>query len=257
MLTWEERVKRTIGVDLAVRPQATAVAEICWSRGDSAEVKTPTLGCEDEDLLELLSGLTRDERAGVDCPFGWPKAFVEAAAAHAHHQPWPGRTSWAEHYARLRLRTTDRVVDAVVRPLAGRGPLSVSMDKLGATAARWAYLADQLAIRGHPVDRTGAGQVVEVYPAGARAVWGLGGTRSTQTLLQAAPWLRFEPGARQAYKKSEHAFDALIAALVARATALGLTVQPRNEQEDRAAAVEGWIHLPEPGSLASLVSLMA
>lgn len=140
---------------------------------------------------------------------------------------------------------------AVIRPLTGRGPLSVSMAKLGATAARWAYLADQLAVGGHPVDRTGAGPVIEVYTAGARAVWGLSGPRSTEALLQAAPWLRFEPDAQQAYE-NEHAFDALIGALVARAAALGLTSPPRNEQEELAAAVEDWIHLPEPNDLAGL-----
>ncbi|MFE1986741.1 DUF429 domain-containing protein [Streptomyces mirabilis] len=243
-------MERTIGVDLAVEPRTTAAAEIHWNR-DGAEAKLPRLGCKDEYLLDLLSGLASGERAGIDCPFGWPTAFVEAIAAHTGHQPWPGNTGRAEHYARLRLRTTDRVADAVVRPLRGRGPLSVSMDKLGATAARWAYLADQLASVNRPVDRTGSGQVVEVYPAGARAVWGLGDPRSTQALLQAAPWLRFEPGAQQAYE-NEHAFDALIAALVARAAALGLTSPPRNEQEEQAAAVEGWIHLPEPDGLAGL-----
>ncbi|WP_327344347.1 DUF429 domain-containing protein [Streptomyces europaeiscabiei] len=244
-------MERTIGVDLAVGSRTTAAAEIYWSP-DGAEAKAPKAGCADKDLLELLSGLAPGERAGVDCPFGWPAAFVESVAAHASHQPWPGQTGRAEHYALLRLRTTDRAADAVVRPLVGRGPLSVSMDKLGATAARWAYLADQLALGGRPVDRTGAGPVVEVYPAGARAVWRLDGTRSTEALLKAAPWLRFEPGAQQIYEKNEHAFDALIAALVARATALGLTSGPQGEQEDRVAAVEGWIHLPEPDSLIRL-----
>lgn len=245
-------MERTIGVDLAVSPSKTAVAEIRWDQDDEVVAKTPELKRKDEDLLDLLSGLMPQERAGVDCPFGWPAPFVEALAAHAEHRPWPGRTGRAQHYARLRLRTTDQVAQEVLRPFAGRDPLSVSMDKLGAVAARWAYLADHLAAAGHPVDRTGAGQVVEVYPAGARAVWGLVGIRSTHALLQAAPWLHFEPGARQAYETSEHAFDALIAALVARATALGLTALPGNKQEERAATVEGWIHLPVPGSLARL-----
>ncbi len=244
-------MERTIGIDLAVDPRTTAAAEICWSQNGAA-VKTPILRCKDDDLLHLLSGLATGERAGVDCPFGWPAAFVEAVSAHAGHRPWPGNGGRAEHYARLRLRATDRVADAVVRPLTGRGPLSVSMDKLGATAARWAYLADQLAADGSPVDRTGAGQVVEVYPAGARAVWGLSGRRSTQSLLRAAPWLRFDPGAQQEYETNEHAFDALIAALVARATHLGLTSPPRNEEEEQAAAVEGWIHLPGADGLTRI-----
>lgn len=244
-------MQRTIGVDLAVQPRDTAAAEIRWRR-DGAQVQAPILRCPDDVLLELLAGLAAGERAGVDCPFGWPTAFVEAVAAHAGHRPWPGRTGREEHYDRLRLRTTDRGADAVVRPLLGRGPLSVSMDKLGATAARWAYLADRLAAAGHPVDRTGAGRVVEVYPAGARAVWGLIGTRSTRMLIRAAPWLRFDPGAQQVYETNEDAFDALIAALVARAAALGLTSPPRNEEEERAAAVEGWIHLPGSDDLAGL-----
>jgi hypothetical protein len=243
-------VERIVGVDMAVKARTTAVAEICWSR-DGAEVGLPRLRCDDGYLLDLLSGLAPGDCAGIDCPFGWPLAFVEAVAAHTGHQLWPGRTGWAEHYAGLRLRMTDTVVDAVIRPLTGRGPLSVSMDKLGATAARWAYLADRIAARGHPVDRAGVGQVIEVYPAGARAVWGIGGSRSTQALLQAAPWLRFEPGAQQAYD-NEHAFDALIAALVARAAVLGLTTRPGTGQEEQAAAVEGWIHLPEPHDLNGL-----
>ena len=233
----------TIGVDLAVNPRNTAAAEIMWHEG-VAEVKSPSLKCGDEYLLELLSSLTSEERAGIDCPFGWPTDFVDAIAAHAGNQPWPGRAGRVEHYGRLRLRTTDRVAKAV----AGRNPLSASMDKLGATAARWAYLADRLAADGHPVERAGTGRVIEVYPAGARAVWGLAGKRSTRALLQAAPWLRFEPGAIHMYDKSKDAFDALIAALVARATVLGLTTLPQGEHEKRAAAVEGWIHLPIPGS---------
>ncbi|WP_370356127.1 DUF429 domain-containing protein [Catenulispora sp. EB89] len=114
-------------------------------------------------------------------------------------------------------------------------------------------LADQLAVRGRPVDRTGAGPVVEVYPAGARAVWGLEAVRSTDAVLGAMPRLRFEPGAREGYESNEHAFDALVAALVARAVALALTTPPQGIEQNEAATVEGWIHLPLPGSLDSLI----
>jgi hypothetical protein len=74
--TGEKQVERTIGVDLAVQPGTTA-AEIRWNR-DGAEAKLPRLGCTDEYLLDLLLGLASGERAGIDCPFGWPTAFVEA-----------------------------------------------------------------------------------------------------------------------------------------------------------------------------------
>lgn len=155
------------------------------------------------------------------------------------------------HYRSLRLRSTDLVVDELVRPLAKRGPLSVSMDKLGATAARWAFLAHQLAETGHPVDRTGAGEIAEVYPAGACAMWGLEESHSLKALRDKAPWLRFEPGAEEGYA-NEHAFDALICALIARAITLGLTAPPRHDDERALAAVEGWIHLPGPDTLHAL-----
>jgi hypothetical protein len=56
-----------------------------------------------------------------------------------------------------------------------------------------------------------------------------------------------------AYGRNEHAFDALIAALVARAVAPNLTERPP-PSELLTAAVEGWIHLPRPGSLAVLAN---
>ncbi|MQS08064.1 DUF429 domain-containing protein [Streptomyces alkaliphilus] len=246
-------MRRSVGVDLAVNARTTAVAEIRWDGdGDGAAAGVPVTGCRDEYLLDLLSGLGEGEAAGVDCPFGWPIAFAEAVAAHADHRPWPGHADREGHYRDMRLRMTDRVTDAALRPLTGRGPLSVSMDKLGATAARWAHLAHHLAERGHPVDRAGAGRVVEVYPAGSRAVWGLTGARSTGALVGVMPWLRFEPGAQAAYERNEHAFDALIAALTARCAVLGLTSRPGGAEEEGAAAVEGWIHLPAADAPARL-----
>lgn len=239
-------MQRTVGVDLAAQPPTTAAAEILWHT-DGAEVQPPRLRCTDDELHALLSGLGPNDRAGVDCPFGWPVAFVEAIAAHADQQPWPGRDERLGHYNRMRMRMTDRITAQTIR----RAPLSVSMDKLGAMAARWAYLADRLAVDGRPVDRAGAGPVIEVYPAAARVIWGWAG-RSSADLLDAMPWLSFATGAARAYAKSGHAFDALIAALVARAASLGLTTPPSNDEERRAAAVEGWIHLPMRGSFAAL-----
>ena len=53
-----------------------------------------------------------------------------------------------------------------------------------------------------------------------------------------------------ACRRSDHALDAVIAALNARAAALGLTATPGAEQLD-AARTEGWIALPT-GNLADL-----
>ncbi|NYH51366.1 putative nuclease with RNAse H fold [Nocardiopsis arvandica] len=238
---------RTIGVDLAVAARTTAAAEIIWGQ-HVAVVGPARQGCTDHEVLDLLSSLGPGDRAGIDCPFGWPVDFAEAVHAHTHQDPWPGRgRDRAEHYAGLRLRRTD----LRVRQVASGRPLSVSFDKLGATAARWAYLADALAVDGRPVDRVGAGTVVEVYPAASRVQWGLGPGRSMQELLQLAPWLECSEELRRAYDASEHAFDALIAALTARAAALGLTARPEGE-EVALAEWEGWIHLPERESLPCL-----
>ncbi|HEV2108843.1 MAG TPA: hypothetical protein VGR16_11315, partial [Thermomicrobiales bacterium] len=51
--------------------------------------------------------------------------------------------------------------------------------------------------------------------------------------------------------QNDHAFDALISALIARAAMLNLTV-PIPHELQRLAAIEGWIHIPEPGSLSRL-----
>lgn len=239
---------RTIGVDLAVADNNTAAAEITWDEYGAA-VGPVRAGCTDDELLDLLGNLDPDERAGVDCPFGWPLAFTRAVHAHAHHQPWPGRGQERRaDYRQMRLRRTD----VHVRQVSGRLPLSVSFDKLGAAAARWAHLADALDQRGRPVDRSGSGPVLEVYPAASRSMWGLGHKRGMRELLESAPWLRCAEKDQRGYDANEHAFDALIAALTARAASLGLTARP--EREDIAVAQqEGWIHLPEQGSLPRLV----
>jgi Protein of unknown function (DUF429) len=124
---------RTLGVDLAAGSASTAACMISWDDGQ-AVVDKPIRPLDDEQLLGLLHELRPGDRAGVDCPFGWPVEFVRAIAAHASGQRWPGRgESSIQYRARMRLRLTDRRVVEVT----GRTPLSVAFDKLGATAARW------------------------------------------------------------------------------------------------------------------------
>jgi Protein of unknown function (DUF429) len=220
----EEANVRTLGVDLAASPATTAACMITWNHGQ-AVVDKPIRPLDDARLLGLLDDLRPGDRAGVDCPFGWPADFVAALVAHASGQRWPGRGEGSVDYrARMRLRLTDRRV----AELTGRIPLSVAFDKLGATAARWAHLADALAASGRSVDRTGAGLVAEVYPAAARLRWKLSPTRSVTELQTALPSLQFaDQSGAVTYERDEHAFDALVAALVARAVVLDLTEPPR------------------------------
>jgi hypothetical protein len=64
-------------------------------------------------------------------------------------------------------------------------------------------------------------------------------------------WLRVDAPARRLCGRSDDALDALVAALIARAAALGRCAPPPPEHAAR-AAVEGWIALPEPDSLRFL-----
>ncbi|WP_433185959.1 DUF429 domain-containing protein [Actinoallomurus sp. CA-150999] len=86
--------------------------------------------------------------------------------------PYGGRPSegrgrdWRRNLA---LRLTDRVV----HDRTGLTPLSVSADRIGHAALRLAALLARLARAGRPVDRSGTGVVVEVYPAASLRLWGL------------------------------------------------------------------------------------
>ena len=111
-----------------------------------------------------------------------------------------------------------------------------------------------LAQQDQPVDRAGAGQVVEVYPAAALKCWhlpfqtykgplhraALGGL--VDALLEALPGLDLDQ-AEPLCRQSDDAFDAVVCALVARAAALGMTAGPPDHLAQLAAS-EGWIMLP-------------
>ena len=64
-------------------------------------------------------------------------------------------------------------------------------------------------------------------------------------------WLSIGPEVLRACEGSDDAFDALIAAIVARAHGVGRCHTP-DPSVAAVARVEGWIALPLPGSLALL-----
>ena len=96
--------------------------------------------------------------------------------------------------------------------------------------------------------------LVDVYPAAAlkhrgltyRSYTGTADTavqhRLVDRLTAAAPWLTFGDH-EQACRHCDHALDAVIAALNARAAAVGLTTTPSAEQVG-AARTQGWIAQP-------------
>jgi predicted nuclease with RNAse H fold len=241
---------RTVGIDLASQHERTAMASVEWALG-RAVAGAPVSPVDDQQALEAIAAA---DWTGIDAPFGWPEALVRALPAFADHGTWPdvGRDE-------LRFRETDRFVHAQ----CGIWPLSVSSDRIAVPAWRCARL---LAAAG--VDRLGGDGVVEVYPGAALRLWGFerrGYKRSGDRARQArqrvtrellveeierrgAGWLDLA-AARDACVESDDALDAVLAALLARAAARGLTWPARDDEVVRR---EGWIHLPRPGTFDAL-----
>ncbi|WP_116951068.1 DUF429 domain-containing protein [Jiangella endophytica] len=241
---------RTVGVDLSAEPAGTAVATIQWA-GGAAVVTALAEKADDAVIIEAIAGA---DKSGIDCPFGWPLPFVEFVSGHrdghvSGHPTLEGR-DWRRELA-------NRRTDEVVREATGLIPLSVAADRIGHAAFRCAWLLAQLARRGLDVHRAGSGTVAEVYPAASLKVWGLRhrGYKGTANrpareglvtaLREAAPWLDLGPY-DDTCRRSDHAFDAVVAALSARAAALRLVSAPEGEQVEK-ARVEGWIAVPECG----------
>ncbi len=251
---------RTVGVDLSVAEKGTALAAIEWEAEsrDRARVGEPSLGLADDALLDLLADA---EWVGIDAPFGWPEAMVDALHSYATTGRWP-----APAKPEFRYRLTDRFAhDHVLAETEQKlWPLSPSTDRIALTAWRLAGLREAAFRRSRlRFDRAGADRVFEVYPAAALLLWGLERTgykadpEAREKLLAAleeqAPWLEWAPGAREACVESDDALDAVLCALIARAAALGLTAPPTASDLELARA-EGWIHLPRKGSLGELLT---
>ena len=129
----------------------------------------------------------------------------------------------------------------------------------------WVDAADRLLRRlgeaGVDVDRSGAGGIAEVYPGAALRLWGFdtrgykvdAAARETLVggLSASAPWLDLAEH-RALMIRSADALDAVVAALITRAAALGRYVAPQAGEQLARARREGWIVLPD-GGLGELV----
>jgi Protein of unknown function (DUF429) len=242
----------TAGVDLSSQARKTASCVITWS-GGRAWVSALEVGVTDEAIGRVLSD---DDiaKTGLDVPFGWPIAFVDAVFNHSKNGDWPSGYRHADIRA-FRFRRTD--ID--VWQQTGLWPLSVSTDRIGIPTMRAAAF---LSAERVPLD--GSGRVVEVYPAVALRQWDLPFKRYkaenhraeraallAQFVAATRDWLSIPTEFQALCEHCDDAFDALIAALVARAAALDEVIAiPDTERES--AAREGWIHIPKPGSLSKL-----
>jgi predicted nuclease with RNAse H fold len=120
------------------------------------------------------------------------------------------------------------------------------------TAIRCAGLLSKIEASGIPIDRSGAGKIVEIYPGASLRLWGLntsGYRASTDArvnllnqLTQQAPWLDLA-NHRQSMMESCDAFDSVVAALATRFAQLGAYEPPTKAQLTK-AKIEGWVALP-------------
>jgi predicted nuclease with RNAse H fold len=237
----------TVGVDLAAVPERTALASIEWTTGCAA-VRDVICPAGDDVIVRSVE---QGDKTGIDCPFGWPGAFVDFVVAHrAGSVSIPEDSAGVAWRRELAMRRTDIFVRNQVRLV----PLSVSADRIAQVAFRCAVLLAELGGAGHTVDRSGSGPVVEVYPAASLRCWGLdhhgykrlaGPDRLgclVDSVRTAAPWLDW--GSHEdAVRHSHDRFDAVIAAMTARAVLQGHTCRP-GEGDLAAARAEGWIAVP-------------
>ena len=227
----------TLGIDLSSSREGTAASVIEWKRS-AVVVHVPEMRCDDDQLDRLIN---RADVVGIDAPFGWPKAFVEAVVG------WR-EISWSsENKKRLRFRATD----LFVRETLGIWPLSVSTDRIALPAMR----ANALLTRYQVEDRSGDGRFYEVYPAATLKRWDLPhrGYKLLETkcrdtrlgiLRELRAMLQFLDIPNE-YASTSDALDALIACLTARLAFQKGTVGPQGEH----VRSEGWIHFPLNGTL--------
>jgi len=250
----------SLGIDLASQNKNTAACFIEW-QADGAFVGCPVPGPAGEGVDWLVELAKQAQWVGIDAPFGWPEAAVNALVSWAGGERWPYASK-----DEMRYRVTDRYV----RETTGIPPLSASSDRIAVAAWRCVRLLDALHTGGRPVDRTGGDSIFEAYPGAALTCWGFNRTgykrgaaaASKQRQRQArielmtaladrAPWLDLTAATRACWE-SDDVFDALVASLVARAAGLGLTIEPPPGEEPQISR-EGWIHLPESTALERLL----
>jgi hypothetical protein len=120
--------------------ERTAVATIKWTAG-RAVIEDVVSRADDDAILQVVK---QADKTGIDCPLGWPAAFVDFETSHTQ------ATSASPHLDRARAATsTMRRTDAFVHEQLDLTPLSVSADRIAHVALRCAVLL----AKGSAVDR--------------------------------------------------------------------------------------------------------
>jgi predicted nuclease with RNAse H fold len=242
---------RSLGVDLATAVTNTAACVLDWDGGSPRLVSLLPSNVDDARICELAADA---DVTGIDAPFGWPIPFSDALTGYSSGAPWPRTRPDG-----LWFRRTDERALAVA---GGRPPLSVSSDRIARPAERAARLLTLLGSADRAAARDGSDDVIEVYPAGALRCWsvpadgykrptGIAARERIVAAVVAALGVEFDPDQHLALTGTDHATDALIASLVARAFAKGCVVRPEGPDQP-IALIEGWLYLPV-GSMSDLV----
>ncbi|MBI5160000.1 MAG: DUF429 domain-containing protein [Micrococcales bacterium] len=246
----------TAGIDLAADPAKTAAAVLVWAP-ERIRVTELVLPCTDADVVRLVrrAHLDTDSAVGVDCALGWPEPFVSfvAAAQDGLAHPPPGEA------AAWRRSLAYRATDEFARRVTGRPPLSVSTDRLGLVAMRLASILAQVRVEGVEVHKDARPPLFEVYPGAALRLWGFATRRYRVSeevragivaeLERRLPTLELGEH-RIRCIEVDHALDAVVAALVARAALRG-RFHDVPDALRASARREGWMVLPE-GPLEAL-----
>lgn len=252
-------MSRSLGIDLSTDPKSTFLCSVSWPPEKSRVISLEQPSSREAQIEEMVEEIAAHDYVGIDAPFGWPRDFVGTVAM------WEERARWSSGGDRrnLRLRATDRLV--ADRLLIN--PLSPSTDRIGSTAMHCAHLLDAVRLhrRKRRVDKTGdTSGVYEVYPAASLRAsacsedewkkWKGYKTGKSQVKVRRRivdkiavelPELEIPRELGDIMIKVDHALDAFICALTARAAYLRLTVPPSGREERELARLEGWIHLPE------------
>jgi len=253
----------TLGIDLASQAKQTGVCLLDWTATPATVLDHGSHALDDQRLLELMTD-PQIEKIGIDAPFAWPLAFVDALSTYRDHGTWLGLAQ-----EDMRFRATE----VVVADVTGQAPLSVATSDLAWPAMRVARLLTSLAATEGPIDRAGAGRVAEVYPAAALRRWGVvpagtsvldaayktnksgrenrRRTMMTSLRLQLAGQVDVDDATFDRCVSNDDDLDAFVSALVARAVQIGQSEAIPHSLR-WAAMREGWIHLPLADSLERL-----
>ncbi|MCJ7826666.1 MAG: DUF429 domain-containing protein [Demequinaceae bacterium] len=243
----------TVGVDLASQSNGTAIAVIEWGVGHSRALKV-VLGADDEMIIDEGK---RADIIGIGSPFGWPDPFFEFVSQNrVGRVDEPRRAATVSGRDEIMYRTTERRV----RDWLGLKLMPSTSNMLGSTVLRCAGLQTRLAEAGVTVTRGEGGKVIEVYAPASLMAWGLHepsyksqSVSRARILEQAGRRLSLDLGEYRALcVDSDDATDALVAAMTARAVALGLWREPVDDEERLRASTEGWICVPN-GTVETLL----